>query len=93
MIKAELVDVISVGTGHSRKVVNDVIDALAEVTLQRVKENDSVSIPGLGKFHLVLRNARTARNIRTGEIIEIPPKKVGAFSVAKALKEVVLEKN
>jgi nucleoid DNA-binding protein len=93
MIKAELVDAISAGTGHSKRVINEVIDSLAEITLKAVKEDDSVSIPGLGKFHLVLRNARTARNIRTGEIIEIPPKKVGTFSVAKALKEVLIEKN
>ncbi|MCK5592363.1 MAG: HU family DNA-binding protein, partial [Candidatus Pacebacteria bacterium] len=48
-----------------------------------------VSIAGLGIFSVKERAARTARNPRTGEAIQVPAMTVPKFRAAKALKEAV----
>jgi len=54
-----------------------------------LKEGNDVSIAGLGIFSAKMRNARTARNPRTGESIEVPAMRVPKFRAAKALKDAV----
>ena len=46
--------------------------------------------PGLGKLVLVDRKARQGRNPQTGEVIQIPAKKVVKFRIAKACKDSIL---
>jgi len=62
-------------------VVNSIVDSL--------KDGREVSIAGLGIFSAKLREARTARNPRTGESIEIPAMRVPKFRAGKALKDAV----
>jgi len=54
-----------------------------------LKSGEEVSIAGLGIFSAKVRNARTARNPRTGEAIEVPAMRVPKFRPAKALKDAV----
>lgn len=63
------------------KVISSIVDAL--------KDGTEVSIAGLGIFSAKMRNARTARNPRTGESIEVPAMRVPKFRAAKALKDAV----
>jgi len=44
---------------------------------------------GFGTFQIIERKARRGRNPQTGEIIQIPAKKVPKFRAGKKLKEVV----
>ncbi len=62
-------------------VINSVVDTL--------KSGQEVSIAGLGIFSTKSRDARTARNPRTGESIEVPAMRVPKFRAAKALKDAV----
>lgn len=62
-------------------VIGSIVDAL--------KSGEEVSIAGLGIFSTKMRNARTARNPRTGEPIEVPAMRVPKFRAAKALKDAV----
>ena len=48
-----------------------------------------VLIPELGAFVLKEQKARTGRNPKTGEAIQIPAKRVVKFKVAKSLKDAV----
>ena len=50
---------------------------------------DKVEIRGFGNFKVRQRNARKARNPRTGEIVEVPAKRVPHFKPAKELKAMV----
>lgn len=54
-----------------------------------VAAGDSVQLPGFGTFEVRSREARIARNIQTGETINVPAKKVPAFKPGKAFKEAV----
>ncbi|MCX5873916.1 MAG: HU family DNA-binding protein [Deltaproteobacteria bacterium] len=46
-----------------------------------------ISIPGFGKFSVIVRKARSGLNPRTKEKIKIPESKAPKFTAAKALKE------
>ncbi|MGC8658994.1 MAG: HU family DNA-binding protein, partial [Desulfomonilaceae bacterium] len=48
---------------------------------------EEVSIPGFGKFSVVVRQARSGINPRTKEKIQIEKTKAPKFSPAKLLKE------
>lgn len=52
-----------------------------------LRAGEEVRLPGLGTFRGVERKARTGRNPRTGEPVEIPAARGVKFSPAKALKE------
>ena len=54
-----------------------------------VANGDSVSLIGFGTFMARDRQARDARNPRTGETIHIPAKKTPGFKAGKAFKDAV----
>ena len=54
-----------------------------------LKKGDEVSIAGLGIYSVKTRAARTARNPRTGEAIQVAAMRVPKFRPAKALKDAV----
>jgi len=73
-----------------KKAAATVFEELAKLAYKEAK--NSFTIPGIGKLVLVNRKARTGRNPKTGETIQIPAKTVVKFRVAKACKEAVLPK-
>ena len=51
-------------------------------------DNNSVEIRGLGRFSLKdIKEKKSARNPKTGELIYVPAKKKIAFKMSKHLKE------
>ena len=58
-----------------------------------MKQNDRVEIRGFGSFKKVKRNARTARNPKTNESVEVPEHDTVVFRPAKTLKAFINEKN
>ena len=88
MNKSQLIAALAEKTGLSKAQVGRVLEEQAKLAYTAAK--DQFVIPGIGKLVLVNRKARTARNPKTGEIIQVPAKKVVKFRVAKACKEAVL---
>ena len=74
----------------SKTDVASLLDALGDVITERLKAGDEVTLPGLGKLAVKAKAARTGRNPKTGEAIQIPAKRVPDFSAAKALKDALL---
>ncbi|MCK4918522.1 MAG: HU family DNA-binding protein [Candidatus Pacebacteria bacterium] len=70
---------------QAEKAVDIVFDA---ITGSLVKGED-VSIAGFGIFSAKMRAARTARNPRTGEAIQVKAMKVPKFRASKTLKDSV----
>lgn len=89
MNKNEFVDAMSIYLGctkaSAKEAATDVFDTLRSV----LSNGESVEIYGLGKFEIFTRDARTARNPRTGEEIEVPAKKALKFKVSKTLKDTI----
>jgi DNA-binding protein HU-beta len=62
-------------------------DSLLNQIKKALKEDDSVSIMGFGTFSVAKRNARVARNPKTGIEVNVPPKKSVKFKTAARLNE------
>ena len=89
MTKAELVSKIAEKAGITKKEADAAIKAFVEAIHELFEKEESLRIPGLGTFKVVVRKARKGRNPRTGEVIEIPARKVLAFKPASELVQEV----
>ena len=63
------------------------LQAFCSVAAAELLAGGEVSLPGLGKLKVKDTNARTGRNPRTGEAIEIPAGRKVVFSPGKDFKE------
>ncbi|MFZ6017296.1 MAG: integration host factor subunit alpha [Nitrospirota bacterium] len=91
MTKADLVDIIFEKVGLSKKEAQDIIEILFNTMKQTFAEGESIKISGFGTFNVRRKMARRGRNPRTGEDLEITPRKVITFRPSNHLK-VAIEK-
>ncbi len=92
MNKQELIEAVSIEAGQSKAETEKSINALVKIIKEVLSQKDElahVHISGLGNFSRKSRNARTGRNPKTGEAVNIPAKVVPVFVASKALKEAV----
>lgn len=91
MNKAELIAAVSDKTSMSKKDSEIAVNAALEAIESALKDGDKVQLVGFGSFEVKKRAARTGRNPKTKETIEIPASKVPVFKAGKALKDIVSE--
>lgn len=91
MTKADLADTIFEKVGLSKKEAQDIIEILFNTMKQTFAEGESIKISGFGTFNVRRKMARRGRNPRTGEDLEITPRKVITFKPSNHLK-VAIEK-
>ena len=89
--KQELISRIARETGATNSQVSNIIDALAAATIEDLNLFGEALIPGVTKVKVVQRAARTGRNPKTGEAVEIEAKKAVKFTALKALKDGVAQ--
>ncbi len=89
MNKSELIDKLSCDRGvtkaHAKAAVECIFDNIAEALAKK----ESVRLVGFGTFGVRKREARKARNPRTGKTISLPKSVVPFFKPGKELKEKV----
>ncbi|MEG0333215.1 MAG: HU family DNA-binding protein [Akkermansia sp.] len=88
MNKAQLIEVIQkkLGAEATKKQAEEALAAVVEAIKTGVKD-DKVQIMGFGTFATKTRAARTGRNPKTGDTINIPASKTVAFKASSALKD------
>jgi len=91
MNKQALIDWVNEEIGGTKAQAERVVNGLFEAITNSLKKGDEVTIAGFGAFTAKMRAARTARNPRTGEPVQVPAKRVPKFKAAKALKDAVAE--
>ncbi len=89
MNKADLITKVHETIDVTKADAERAVETLISSIVDSLKSGNEVSIAGLGIFSAKMRNARTARNPRTGEAIEVPAMRVPKFRAAKALKDAV----
>lgn len=89
MNKSELVDAVASSADLSKAAAARAVDGMVDAITQALRDGDQVSIVGFGTFLVRERGARTGRNPKTGETIEISASKVPSFKAGKALKDAV----
>ncbi|HIN17578.1 MAG TPA: HU family DNA-binding protein [Gammaproteobacteria bacterium] len=89
MNKAELIDAVAANTGQSKSDAVAAVEAVFENIRNAMKSGDTVSLVGFGSFSVSDRAARTGRNPRTGEEIQIAASRAPKFKAGKQLKDAV----
>ena len=87
MTKQDLIKHLASHAEVSNKQAESVLNALTITILDTVRAGNELTITDLGKFGSADRSAKSGRNPRTGEAIQIAAKRVPKFSPAKALKD------
>ena len=89
MNKTELVAAVAAAAELSKKDAEKAVNAAVESIANALVQGEKVQIVGFGTFETKERAARTGRNPRTGEEIQIAAAKNPAFKAGKALKDAV----
>jgi len=87
--KQELIENIAGSADITKAAAGRALDSMIDSITDSLKQGDSVVLVGFGTFSVRDRAARTGRNPRSGEEIQIKAAKVPAFKAGKALKDAV----
>jgi DNA-binding protein HU-beta len=89
MNKADIIEKVHGVLGGTKADSERAVETAVTSIVDALRAGDEVSIAGLGIFSTKMRPARTGRNPRTGESIQIAAMRVPKFRAAKALKDAV----
>jgi DNA-binding protein HU-beta len=87
MTKSDLIERLAGKADLTRPRAEELIDFLLNDVTEALKNGEKVNISGFGTFTISNRKARTGRNPKTGEPIEIPASRSAKFKAGKTLKE------
>jgi len=89
MTKADLIEKIFEKIGLSKKESQEIIEIIFDTMKQTFIEGESVKISGFGTFNIRQKMSRRGRNPKTGEELEITPRRVITFRTSTQLKSVM----
>lgn len=89
MTKNELIEKLALDTGVTKKVAGEMLDAYHTIIANELAADNDVAITGFGTWSAKHREARTGRNPRTGEPLELAASRTPAFKAGKAFKDAV----
>ena len=89
MNKAELIGSIAETSGLSKADASKAVDAFVSSVTGALSSGDRISLVGFGSWSVDQRGARTGRNPRTGEEIQIAAKNVVKFKPGAGLSDAV----
>lgn len=87
MNKSELIDIIAEKSKQPRKRAEEVVNLIFDSMTDTLAKGGRIEIRGFGSFISKEYGAYVGRNPRTGESIEVSPKKLPFFKVGKELRE------
>ena len=89
MNKNDLIDAVAERTSLAKSDAARAVEAVLGAVTDTLQKGDAVTLSGFGTFAVKTRAARTGRNPRTGEAIQIAASKVPRFSAGAKLKQTV----
>ena len=93
MTKADLITKVAEKERIPLKVSKVIVDTVFGVMMESLEKGDRIEIRGFGSFKVKHFKNYKGRNPKTGQIVEVRPKKVPFFKVGKELKEKVNGEN
>ncbi len=87
MIKSELIKYVSEKVGVTHEVAELAVNTIFDSMTEALVREKSIEIRGFGSFKIRHYKERKGRNPKTGQIIDVSPKKRPFFKVGKELKE------
>jgi len=89
MTKADIVDRVAAGTGLTKLETEAIIEGFFTTVIEALKEGKGIEIRGFGSYKVKKKNARNARNPKTGEKVFVEEHFVPTFKFSKEFKEIV----
>ena len=89
--KADIIERIASGTGLTKIETEAVVNGFIATVIKALTQGEGVELRGFGSFRAQHRAARTARNPRTKEIVEIEARYVPVFKASKDFRDAVDE--
>ena len=92
MTKSELIESIARNQKHlPAKDVELAVKHILEVMSEALASGERIEIRGFGSFRFRNRAPRKGRNPKTGDKVDVPPKKIPYFKMGKELKALLNE--
>ena len=89
MTKAELVEEVSRVSDLTKKDSEVIVDTVFKSIIDALHRGEKIELRGFGSFRLRKREPRKGRNPKTGDKVDVPPKKVPYFKPGKELKDLL----
>ena len=87
MTKAELIECVASKVDLPRAIAERAVNTMFDEMTAALGQGDKVNISGFGTFAVSTRKARTGRNPKTGESIQIAASKSAKFKAGKTFKD------
>lgn len=88
MIRSELIQKIAEENPHLfQRDVERIVNTIFEEIIEALARGDRVELRGFGAFSVKKRDARTGRNPRTGDSVDVEEKHVPFFKTGKLLRD------
>ena len=87
MNKQAIIEAVHEELGGTKVQAEKAVDTVFDSIVKSLKKGEDASIAGFGIFSAKMRAARTARNPRTGESIQVAAMRVPKFRASKTLKD------
>ena len=89
MNKSELIEALSQDLNFSIKAAQNIIDTILGTITEKLVAGENVELRGFGSFSVRQYDSYIGRQPKTGEKIEIKPRKIPYYKVGKELREAV----
>ena len=89
MTKAVLVEEVAQVTDLTKKHAEVIVETVFRSIIDALHRGEKIELRGFGSFRLRQREPRRGRNPKTGDRVDVPPKKVPYFKPGKELKELI----
>lgn len=93
MNKTDLIAAAAQSAGVSKKDTEKVLNAALEAMAAALAQGDRVQLSGFGVFSVKDREARTARNPKTQEPMELSATRLPVFKASRVLKEQIAKEH
>ncbi len=89
LTKADIVERIASGTGLTKIETEAIVEGFISTVIETLKEGKGIEIRGFGSFRVKKKNARYARNPKSGEQVFVDEHFVPVFKFSKDFKSIV----
>ena len=89
MTKAELVDQVARTTQLTKKHAEIIVNTIFDSIVDSLRGGEKIELRGFGSFRIRNRGSRIGRNPKTGDRVEVPPKRIPYFKPGKELRELL----
>jgi integration host factor subunit beta len=89
MNKIDIINKVAEDMKLNQKVTKIAVDTIVDTIKQAIVKGERVEIRGFGSFTIRLYKAYKGRNPKTGQLVDVKPKKLPYFKVGKELKEMI----